>query len=186
MTLRHGRPRRVNIFPLSADQKPLQELNTWITTFNRNSTGLNKTQKPREGWKANWNQIIHKEETQTNLGCPCWWKKRGTLKQLKLTNVSSWINTCKLSLLVEIKRKEKTFNKAMPEYPAVGKLASLLMTSAGRILLSGLNGRRVLKSMAIISDLEMKSAGGIPGTLRFYYWHGCFWKYTIGIYLLTP
>lgn len=52
-------------------------------------TALNKTQKPREGWKANWNQIIQKTGANRRDANGIWYvhagEKKGTLKQLKPT-----------------------------------------------------------------------------------------------------
>lgn len=59
--------------------------------FNRNHS-IERKQKPREGWKANWNQIIRKleqtEETQTESGMSMLVKK-GDIKATETNNVSS-------------------------------------------------------------------------------------------------
>lgn len=75
------------------------------------------------------NQIIHKTDWSKNRGDAngIWWyvhagEKKGTLKQLKLTNVSLYKERHRNYFYHSEKKKpkgQKVLNKAMPEYSAV-------------------------------------------------------------------
>lgn len=69
----------------------------------------------------------------------------------------------------------------MPEYPAVTVgYAIAYCTYRWHFVfwaasVTWLNGQWTLRILAIISDFEIGSAGGIPGTLfEVLIWHGCF------------